>query len=70
MLVSGSRFFEGSLRYVRDRGDGVALSEYYSLDGNYLKRFDQNILQKFYLNTRINSSLNINVDNSFLDHQV
>ena len=66
MLVSGSRFFEGSLRYVRDRGDGVALSEYYSLDGNYLKRFDQNILPgNFYLNTRINSSLNINVDNSF-----
>ena len=60
------RAFEGSLRYVRDRGDGVALSEYYSLDGNYLKRFDQNILPgNFYLNTRINSSLNINVDNSF-----
>ena len=63
--VDRNRFFEGGLKYVRDKDVGTALSEYYSVDLNYMKSIPQSFLPgKIYLNTGINSSLNINADDS------
>ena len=43
LFVDKSRHFQGKLAYVNDRSDDSALSQYYSIQGDYIKHIPQNL---------------------------
>ena len=56
LFVDKSRHFQGKLAYVNDRSDDSALSQYYSIQGDYIKHIPQNLfLGNLYLEAGINS---------------
>ena len=63
--IDKERFLEGRLSYVRNKEDNGALSEYYSLNGDYYKNLPQTLMDgNFLLNIGVNSAVNIEEDNS------
>ena len=65
-IVEKQQFFDGDLSYLRETAQDNSLDEYYSLSGFYLKNiFTPNIPGKLRLSANLNSSVNVNDDNSF-----
>ena len=65
-LVDSRQFFNGNLSYFREQDQGSALDEYFSLSGQYRKHISLDKFPgKFSLFANLNSSLNVNDDNSF-----
>ena len=65
-IVETIQFFEGDLSYLRENNQGNSLNEYYSLFGSYVKDISSvNLPGKLRLSANLNSSVNVNDDNSF-----
>ena len=65
-IVENDRFFDGDLSYLREKEQDNSLDEYYSLSGLYLKDISPtNLPGKLRLSANLNSSVNVNDDNSF-----
>ena len=65
-IVEKEQFFDGDLSYLREREQDNSLDEYYSLSGSYIKDISsENIPGKLRLTANLNSSVNVNDDNSF-----
>ncbi len=65
-IVEKHQFFDGDLSYLRENEQDNSLDEYYSLSGSYIKDISPlNLPGKLRLSTNLNSSVNVNDDNSF-----
>ena len=65
-IVEKQQFFDGDLSYVREKEQNNSLNEYYSLSGLYFKDISSESLPgKLRLIANLNSSVNVNDDNSF-----
>lgn len=65
-IVEKEQFFEGDLSYFRETEQDNSLDEYYSLSGSYIKDISPaNLPGKVRLSANLNSSVNVNDDNSF-----
>ena len=65
-VVEKQQFFDGDVTYLREREQDNSLNEYYSLSGSYIKNITQGSLPgKLRLTANLNSSINVNDDNSF-----
>lgn len=65
-FVEKQQFFDGDLSYLREKEQDNSLNEYYSLSGSYIKDISsENIPGKLRLTANLNSSVNVNDDNSF-----
>ena len=65
-IVQKQQFFDGDLSYFRETEQDNALNEYYSLSGSYIKEISPvNVPGKLSLSANLNSSVNVNDDNSF-----
>jgi len=65
-IVEKQQFFDGGLNYLREKEQDNSLDEYYSLSGLYIKDISPvNIPGKLRLSANLNSSVNVNDDNSF-----
>ena len=66
MIVEKDQFFDGDLNYLRETEQDKSLDEYYSLSGSYIKDISPvNLPGKLRLSANLNSSVNVNDDNSF-----
>ena len=64
-IVDKMQFFDGRLNYLRKKENINSLSEYYSLSGSYIKNiFPLNLPGNLRLSADLNSSVNVNDDNS------
>ena len=65
-IVQKQQFFDGDLSYLREKEQDNSLDEYYSLSGSYIKEIAPvNVPGKLRLSANLNSSVNVNDDNSF-----
>lgn len=65
-VVEKQQFFDGDLSYLRETDQDNSFDEYYSLSGSYIKDISPvNVPGKLRLSANLNSSVNINDDNSF-----
>ena len=65
-IVEKQQFFKGDLSYLREKEQDNSLNEYYSLSGSYTKDISSESLPgKLRLTANLNSSVNVNDDNSF-----
>ena len=65
-IVEKQQFFDGDLSYLRETEQDNSLDEYYSLSGSYIKDISsENIPGNLRLTANLNSSVNVNDDNSF-----
>ena len=65
-IVEKQQFFDGDLSYLREKVQDNSLNEYYSLSGSYIKDISSEALPgKLRLTANLNSSVNVNDDNSF-----
>ena len=65
-IVEKQQFFDGDLSYLRETEQDNSLDEYYSLFGFYIKDISTvNLPGKLRLSANLNSSVNVNDDNSF-----
>ena len=65
-IVEKEQFFDGDLSYLRETEQDNSLDEYYSLSGSYIKDISPASLPgKLRLSANLNSSVNVNDDNSF-----
>ena len=65
-IVEKRQFFDGDLSYLREKEQDNSLNEYYSLSGLYIKEISsENTPGKLRLTANLNSSVNVNDDNSF-----
>ena len=65
-IVEKQQFFDGDLSYLREKVQDNSLNEYYSLSGSYIKDILSEALpRKLRLTANLNSSVNVNDDNSF-----
>ena len=65
-IVGKQLFFDGDLSYLREKKQDDSLDEYYSLSGLYIKDISTvNVPGKLRLSANLNSSVNVNDDNSF-----
>ena len=65
-IVETDQFFDGDLSYLREKEQDNSLDEYYSLSGLYIKDISpMNLPGKLRLSANLNSSVNVNDDNSF-----
>ncbi len=65
-IVEKQQFFDGDLSYLREKEQDNSLNEYYSLSGSYIKDISsENLPGKLRLTANLNSSVNVNDDNSF-----
>ena len=65
-VVKKHQFFDGNLIYFKEKEKGSALDEYFSLSGSYSRDISSvKIPGKLRLSANLNSSLNVNDDNSF-----
>ena len=65
-IVETDQFFDGDLSYLREKEQDNSLDEYYSLFGLYIKDISPvNLPGKLRLSANLNSSVNVNDDNSF-----
>ena len=64
-IVEKQQFFDGDLSYLRETEQDNSLDEYYSLSGLILKIFIGTLPGKLRLTANLNSSVNVNDDNSF-----
>ena len=65
-IVEKRQFFDGDLSYLREKEQDNSLDEYYSLSGTYIKDISSGSLPgKLRLSANLNSSINVNDDNSF-----
>ena len=65
-IVEKQQFFDGDLSYLRETEQDNSLDEYYSLSGLYIKDISPvNVPGKLRLSANLNSSVNVNDDNSF-----
>ena len=65
-IVEKQQFFDGDLSYLREKEQDNSLNEYYSLSGLYIKDISPvNLPGKLRLSANLNSSVNVNDDNSF-----
>ncbi|MDC3002500.1 hypothetical protein OAZ20_00280 [Paracoccaceae bacterium] len=65
-IVEKQQFFDGDLSYLREKEQDNSLNEYYSLSGSYTKDISSGSLPgKLRLTANLNSSVNVNDDNSF-----
>ena len=65
-IVEKQQFFDGDLSYLRETEQDDSLDEYYSLSGSYIKDISsENIPGNLRLTANLNSSVNVNDDNSF-----
>ena len=65
-IVEKHQFFDGDLSYLRETEQDNSLDEYYSLSGLYIKDISpMNVTGKLRLSANLNSSVNVNDDNSF-----
>ncbi len=65
-IVEKQQFFDGDLSYLRETEQDNSLDEYYSLSGLYIKDISPvNVPGKLSLSANLNSSVNVNDDNSF-----
>ena len=66
VIVEKDQFFDGDLSYLRETEQDKSLDEYYSLSGSYIKDISPvNLPGKLRLSANLNSSVNVNDDNSF-----
>ena len=64
--VEKQQFFDGDLSYQREKEQDNSLNEYYSLSGFYIKDISPvDLPGKLSLSANLNSSVNVNDDNSF-----
>ena len=64
-VVDKQQFFDGGLSYLREKEQNNSLNEYYSLFGSYIKNVSSvNLPGKLRLSANLNSSVNVNDDNS------
>ena len=64
--VEKQQFFDGDLIYQREKEQDNSLNEYYSLSGSYVKDiFSESLPGNLRLTANLNSSVNVNDDNSF-----
>ena len=64
--VEKQQFFDGGLSYLREKEQDNSLNEYYSLSGSYIKTIATlNLPGKLKLSADLNSSVNVNDNNSF-----
>ena len=64
-VVEKQQFFDGDLSYLREKEQDNSLNEYYSLSGLYTKDISSgNLPGKLRLSANLNSSVNVNDDNS------
>ena len=65
-IVEKQQFFDGDLSYQREKEQDNSLNEYYSLSGFYIKDISPvDLPGKLSLSANLNSSVNVNDDNSF-----
>ena len=65
-IVEKQQFFDGDLSYLRETEQDNSLDEYYSLSGSFIKDISsENIPGNLRLTANLNSSVNVNDDNSF-----
>ena len=65
-VVKKYQFFDGNFSYIKEKEQGSALDEYFSLSGSYSRDISSvNTPGKLRLSANLNSSLNVNDDNSF-----
>ena len=65
-IVEEQQFFEGDLSYLREKEQDDSLNEYYALSGAYVKNISSvGFPGKLRLTANLNSSVNVNDDNSF-----
>ncbi len=65
-IAEKQQFFDGDLIYQREKDQNNSLDEYYSLSGLYIKDISPlNLPGKLRLSTNLNSSVNVNDENSF-----
>ena len=65
-IVEKQQFFDGDLSYLREKEQDNSLNEYYSLSGLYIKDISPvDLPGKLRLSANLNSSVNVNDDNSF-----
>ena len=65
-IVEKQQFFDGDLNYLREKEQDNSLNEYYSLSGLYIKDISSgSVPGKLRLSANLNSSVNVNDDNSF-----
>ena len=65
-VVKKHQFFDGNLSYLKEKEQGSALDEYFALSGSYSRDISSvKIPGKLRLSANLNSSLNVNDDNSF-----
>ena len=65
-IVEKQQFFDGDLSYQREKKQDNSLNEYYSLSGLYIKDISPvNLPGRLRLSANLNSSVNVNDDNSF-----
>ena len=65
-IVEKQQFFDADLSYLREKEQDNSLEEYYSLSGLYIKDISSiNLPGKLRLSANLNSSVNVNDDNSF-----
>ena len=64
-IVEKKQFFDGDLSYLREKEKDNSLNEYYSLFGAYVREIDlSNLPGKLRLSANLNSSINVNDNNS------
>ena len=64
-IVEKKQFFDGDLSYLREKEKDNFLNEYYSLFGAYVREIDlSNLPGKLRLSANLNSSINVNDNNS------
>ena len=64
-VVEKDQFFEGNLRYLREKEKTNSLNEYYSFSGSYSRDITPpNLSGSLRLSANLNSSINVNDDNS------
>ena len=65
-VVKKHQFFDGNLSYFKEKEQGSSLDEYFSLSGSYSTDISSgNMPGKLRLSANLNSSLNVNDDNSY-----
>ena len=65
-VVDKEQFFEGHLKYLKEKEQGSSLDEYFALSGSYVKDISSVKLPgKLRVKASLNSALNVNDDNSF-----
>ena len=65
-IVQKQQFFDGDLSYLREKEQDNSLEEYYSLSGSFIKEISPvDLPGKLMLSANLNSSVNVNDDNSF-----